>query len=121
MLPGVATGTGIVLPAAILSLLLADRDTSLNWALVFQFVILVGFASAGFVSGRRRSDTPMFHGIAAALGCWIILQTFGAIRRLIADEAVSLATYPAVALLAATCGVVGALTADWTRRRARRH
>lgn len=121
MIPGIATGTGIVLPAAILSLLLADRETSLNWALVFQFIILLGFASAGFVSGRRRSDTPMFHGIAAALGCWIILQTFGAIRRLIADETVSLAAYPAVALLAATCGVVGALTADWTRRRARRH
>lgn len=119
-MPGVLAGTSIIVPAAILSLLFADEDTNLNWALVFQFVILLGFAVAGFVSGRRRSDSPMLHGTYAALGCWVIVQTFGAMRRIASSDDIAWTSYPAVALLAAACGVMGAVVGDWHRRRLRR-
>ncbi len=120
VVPGVMVGTAIVLPCAVLSVVLTTDDTSPNWALLFQFIILAGFLSAGFVSGRRRSDTPMLHGTYAALGSWVIMQTFGTVRRLAAGDSVAWLAYPAVGLLAATCGVMGALAGDWVRRRRRR-
>jgi hypothetical protein len=120
VIAGMVAGTAIIIPSALLSLLFVDSSSSLNWALVFQFVILGGFGVAGFVSGRRRSDTPMLHGTYAALGCWIIVQTFGAVRRLSEGQDVAWASYPAVALLAATFGMAGGLLADWHRRRTRR-
>lgn len=110
-------GLIIIIPAAVLSEVLVGDGGAANWAFLFWFVILIGFVIAGFGAGARRSDTPLMHGATAALVAYVVVQLFGFIKRLIAGETINVFTYPLMALLSATCGVAGAVFADWNRRR----
>ncbi|MFT7601262.1 MAG: hypothetical protein ACI8TP_004213 [Acidimicrobiales bacterium] len=114
---GAGYGLALIIPAALISAVLASSDSSSNLAFLFSFLILIGFVVAGYVAGNRRTDTPMMHGAAAALSCYVVVQLFGLLRRLAAGDDINLFTYPLAALFAATCGVAGAVFADWNRRR----
>ena len=117
---GAIAGLVLIIPAALLSAIATSSDSNTNLAFLFSFLILIGFSIAGFVAGSRRSDTPMMHGAAAAVACYVVVQLFGLLRRLAAGESVNFLTYPLAVLFAATCGVAGAVLADWNRRRALR-
>ena len=106
-----------MLPAAALSSLFVDDDTSSAWSILFGVVTLFGFMVAGYGAGRIRNDTPMLHGATAAALCYVVVQIFGVVRRLASGESINPAMYPLTALLAATMGVAGALFADWYRRK----
>ncbi len=113
-------GLLILVPAAVISTLVVDDDASTAWSGLFAVITLFGFLTAGYGAGRARSDTPMMHGAAAAIACYLVIQTFGAVSRLARGDDINVVTYPLTALLAGCAGVVGALFADWYRRRALR-
>lgn len=112
-----ARGLVIIVPAAIISALLFDPGSDSNLAFLFGFIVLVGFVVAGYAAGSRRADTPMMHGAAAALACYVVVQLFGLLRRLASGDDINLLSYPVSALFAATFGVAGGVFADWNRRR----
>lgn len=112
-----ARGLVIIVPAAIISALMFDEGNDSNLAFLFGFVVMIGFVVAGYSAGGRRSDTPMMHGAAAALACYVIVQLFGFLRRLASGDDINLLRYPMLALFAATFGVAGGVFADWNRRR----
>ncbi len=113
-------GLIVVVPAALLAELIVGDGGSSGWAFLFLFLTLLGFVIAGFGAGRLRTDTPLSHGAIAALVCYAVVQLFGAASRLVNGEDLNLLAYPVMAMVAITCGVIGALFADWSQRRARR-
>ncbi len=113
-------GLLIVVPAAVISDLLFDRTDALWLSLLFAIATLLGFMAAGYAAGRQRTDIPMSHGAMAALVCYAVVQVFGTIKRLLAGEEVNVLAYPFIAMIALTCGLAGALLADWHVRRTRR-
>jgi hypothetical protein len=55
----------------------------------------------------------------AAAAAYLIVQSVGVVRRLVADEPISWVGYPFLALLMATCGMLGGLFARRTVARMR--
>ncbi len=106
-----------MVPVAVLALLFVGDGGSGPWASLFFLVTLFGFATAGYGAGRIRTDTPMIHGAAAAVLCYAIVQVFGIVTRLARGADLNPLTYPLTAILAAMMGVLGALFADWYRRK----
>ena len=58
-------------------------------------------------------------GPAAAAGAtaYLVVQAIGVVRRLISDEPISWLAYPFLALLMATCGLLGGIYAGRMTRR----
>ncbi len=112
-------GLLIVVPAALIAQFL--RSTAVGGlAWLFLLVVLVGFVVAGFGAGFLRSDTPMKHGAIAAICAYAMIQLFGAVWRLAQGESINPLTYPLLALMAGSFGLVGGLFGDWHRRRSQR-
>ena len=109
-------GLLIIVPVALITSLFVDDAPGWS-AWLFLAVTVLGFIAAGWMAGRARSNTPMLHGSIAAAVTYIIAQLIGIIARLVADEAVNLVAVVLSAVLAAACGVGGALLADWLVRR----
>lgn len=115
-------GLLVIVPSTILAELVND-DTANGGprrllAFLFLALTLLGFMIAGFGAGRMRSDTPMAHGIVAAVLCWAVVQGFGILKRLAQGDDIPWVALPVLAIVAATCGLFGALFADWYRRQA---
>ncbi len=112
-------GLMIVVPAALIAQFL--RSTAVGGlAWLFLFIVLVGFVVAGFGAGFLRSDTPMKHGAISAIVAYVMIQIFGAVWRLARGEGINPITYPLLALMAGSFGLVGGLFGDWHRRRTQR-
>ncbi len=109
-------GLMVVVPATLLSGLLVGDGERPALAFLFIAVTLIGFTVAGFGAGRLRDDTPIAHGAVAAVTCYAIVQIVGTIRRLAAGDDINIASYPVAAILAAFCGVSGALFAERLQR-----
>ncbi len=110
-------GLIIIIPAAVLSVIFVGENGSSGWSILFVVAILLGFFIAGFGAGRLRDDTPMMHGSLAAMACYVVVQIFGAVRRLATGDPINLISYPLVLMIAATVGIAGALFADWSARK----
>ncbi len=109
----------IVVPAALIAQFLRSTTVGgLAW--LFLLIVLIGFVVAGFGAGFLRSDTPMKHGAISAICAYALIQLFGAIWRLSQGNEINPATYPLLALMAGSFGLVGGLFGDWHRRRNRR-
>ncbi len=113
------SGLVILVPVTLLSLLIIDDDSSAYAKLGFFGLTMFGFAAAGYGAGKLAPLAPMAHGALGAGGTWAIIQAFGVVRRLISGEDINLIGYPLQAMIAAGCGVFGAVFADWVRRSGR--
>ncbi len=111
-------GLMIIVPAALVSQWLASGDGA--WPFLFLLVVLIGFVVAGFGAGFLRSDTPMKHGAISAIAAYVVVQTVFAVVRLARGEDLNPITYPLLALMAGSFGLLGGLFGDWHRRRTRR-
>lgn len=112
----VVVGLAVIGPALVVASLATDDPPA--WAVwAFLAVAVCGFLAAGAVAGRARSDIPMIHGMTAAGLTALILLIVGAIRGAIDDGGFNLVAAGFAVLVAANCGVAGALGADWLRRR----
>lgn len=106
----------IAIPALVASALI-DTGASGPLPWLFLTVAMAGFLAAGWVAGKAQQATPMLHGGVAALATYAIVQIGGAIRRIADGEDLEVIAVAVTALLALSCGVGGALAADWVRRR----
>ena len=116
----VLAGLLVLIPAIVVLTLVLDDSASSFWIYVFGLILVFGFLTAGYGAGRARNDTPMIHGAIAGVGCYLLIQAFGAISRLVRGDDINPLQYPFLAMLAAALGTSGALFADWYRRKGMR-
>ena len=116
----VIAGLLVLVPAIVVLTLVLDDSSATFWIYVFGLIMVFGFATAGYGAGRMRSDTPMIHGAVAGFGCYVVIQTFGALFRLLRGDEINPLQYPFLAMFSAALGASGALFADWYRRRSSR-
>jgi hypothetical protein len=118
--PAVSRGALISLvlaaPAAGAQRLLAgsstDGDPS-NWTMVAMLIIIAAYLWGGAAAGRRAPHAPFVNGACATSAAFIVVQSIGAILRLVAGDGVSVLGMVFNLLLAATFGVVGAGIGTW--------
>ena len=110
-------GLIVIVPAAIVSRIFLDDNAAQPWAWLFFALVVLGFAASGVVAAQLRTDTPMIHGIAAALLAFVVAQVIGIILSVASGNSISLAAIAISAILAALAGASGALIKDWFRRR----
>ena len=86
--------------------------------MLFVAVFLFLAAACGYAAARLASDQLLQHGAAAAAIAYAIVQGIGIIRHLIVGREVltQLLSYVFLALLMATCGMLGAMLERRTRR-----
>jgi hypothetical protein len=109
-----------LLPLGILQQVLVDGGTiERNGSASLLFVALFLFLAAvcGFGAARLAHHRLLPHGAAAAGLAYVIVQGVGIVRHLIVGEApVSPVTFAYLALLMATCGMLGAMVERRGRR-----
>lgn len=110
-------GLFVLVPAIVVLTLVLDENSASIWIYIFGLILVFGFLTAGYGAGRIRSDTPMIHGAIAGVACYVAIQLFGVISRLIRGDSINPWQYPFLAMFAASLGACGALFADWYRRK----
>lgn len=119
VLVGAAVSLAIAVPPAVLAQIQSDRDAleGSNWVLVLFAVVLVAFMAGGYVTAKRATREPLTNGAVAALVAYLLVQGVGVIRRLADGDEIRWLGIVFAALLAASCGTVGAIVATARRRR----
>jgi hypothetical protein len=110
--PALSTSV-FLLPLGILQQVLVDRGTIARGGseslLFFAGYLFLG-AVAGFGSARLAESQLLQHGAAAAALAYAIVQGVGIVRHLaIGKSAISPLSFIYLALLMATCGMLGAM------------
>lgn len=115
---GAIVALAIAVPPAVLAQIQSDRDTleGSNWVLVLFAVVLLAFIIGGYVAARRGPVAPLVNGAAAALLAYALVQGYGVIRRLADGDEIRWLGILFAALLATSCGTVGAVLATSKRR-----
>lgn len=110
-------GLFVLVPAIVVLTLVLDDTSASIWIYIFGLILVFGFLTAGYGAGRIRSDTPLIHGAIAGFACYVAIQLFGVISRLLRGDSINPWQYPFLAMFAASLGACGALFADWYRRK----
>jgi len=118
-LRAIAKGAGvaaiIAVPAGIAQNLI-DRGSSAAFGLFL--VVVLALVAGGFVAGREQPDRALTHGGLAALALYAAVQLLGIVLRVARGETVTWVSIPLIALLSASCGVIGGYVAFRRARRA---
>lgn len=113
-----------LLPIAIIQATLSP--SGIVNGLLFGLILFL-CAAAGFGAARLAPDRPLPHGAAAGALSYGLVQTVGVVLRLARGEELAPVGYVYLALLCATCGMLGAMlgrrmaTVDDALRRRREH
>lgn len=113
-------GLILIIPSALIFRLALSDNASQRWSWLFFTLLLAGFAASGVVAARLRTDTPMLHGVAAALLAFAVTQVVGVVASITSGNTISVPAIAISAILAALAGASGALAKDWLRRRTAR-
>lgn len=121
VLSGAVVALVIAVPPAVLAQIESDRDAleGSNWVLLLFAVVLAGFVVGGAVAARRGPSNPLLNGAAAALLAYAVVQGYGIVRRLGDGDDIRWLGMVFAALLAASCGTVGAIVGTIRQRSAR--
>jgi len=122
---GTVTALVVVLPVGILNQLLVDSADSGSaddngfspWVVLLWALIMLGGAAGGWAVRRLSPRAHLAWAAGAAATAYGIVQAIGVIRRLFSGDPISWIAYPFLALLMATCGVLGAMYAGRMTRR----
>ena len=119
VLVGAAVSLAIAVPPAVLAQIQSDRDAleGSNWVLILFAVVLAAFVVGGYVAAKRAAAEPLTNGAVAALLAYVLVQGYGIVRRLADGDEIRWLGILFAALLAASCGTVGAILATARRRR----
>lgn len=112
LLAGTLTALAIVVPTTLLGELVGAGEGDSNLVFLFLLPVLVGFAAGAYVAARRAATGPLTNGALAAVAAFAIVQGVASARRLVVDEPISLASIAFAAVLAYSCGLVGAAIAS---------
>lgn len=122
---GTVTALVVVLPVGVANQLLVDSADSGGaddkgfspWVVLLWALIMLGGAAGGWAVRRLSPRAHLAWAAGAAATAYGIVQAIGVIRRLFSGEPISWIAYPFLALLMATCGVLGAMYAGRMTRR----
>jgi hypothetical protein len=85
-------------------------------ALLLGFVVILFLAAvAGFGAAKLSPEHPLPNGAAAAALGYVIVQGIGVVHHIVSGGGVSPISYAYLALLMATCGMLGAMLERRTR------
>lgn len=114
---GLLTALTVAVPAALLNVLLVDREGSNSpWKFALWLVIMFGAAAGGFAVLRLSRTAGLIHAASAGFWAYVIVQGIGVVRRLFSGAPISWLALPFLALLMATCGMLGgAFERRWER------
>jgi hypothetical protein len=115
---GTVTALVVALPAGLLNQLLVEDDGATTGVLVLWLLILLGGAAGGWAVIRLSPDAPLSYAAGAGGFAYVIVQSIGIVRRLLIGADISWLGYPFLAVLMATCGMLGGMFA---RRSSRSH
>lgn len=109
----------IAVPPAVIAQVQADRDAleGSNWVLALFALVLVAFMAGGWAAARRGPAAPLANGATAALVAYALVQGYGIARRLADGDDIRWLGMAFAALLAVSCGTVGAILASLRDRR----
>jgi hypothetical protein len=112
MLRGAVSAVLLVLPAGIINQIVVDGDDGIPpIVFVLWAVILLGGAAGGWATVRLSPQAPLPYAAGAAALAYGIVQGIGVARRLITGGDISWLAYPFLAMLMATCGMLGGMFA----------
>lgn len=111
---GAVVALVIAVPPAVLAQVQSDRDAleGSNWVLVLFAVVLLAFVAGGYVAAQRTRREPLVAGALAAVTAFVVVQGYGVARRLADGDEIRWFGILFAALLAASCGTVGAIVAS---------
>jgi hypothetical protein len=98
-----------------IALLMEALHLSSTGALPFYLLILAIAAMGGFGAAKLAPERPLPNGAAAAALGYAIVQGIGIVKHLITGQRSSWLGYVFLALLLATCGMLGAMLERRTR------
>jgi putative membrane protein (TIGR04086 family) len=112
---GALVAMAICVPLAVVSQIISDygNGDAAGVVVVFYFVVLAGLAAGGFVAGSRRPETPLSHGILAAVVAYVVVQGIGVLVNLARGDDISVVAIVFNAGLAAAMGLLGGWLANW--------
>ncbi len=117
---GTVTALVVALPAGILNQLLVDSgdvESSSPVTFLFWVLILFGAAAGGWAVIRLSPHARLSYAAAAGAAAYVIVQLIGVVRRLIAGDPISWLAFPLLALMMATCAMLGGMFARrWLRQ-----
>lgn len=119
MVRGTISALVVVAPAAVLNQLLIDSETiepTSPVTFLFWALILLGGAAGGWATVRLSPAAGLPWAAGTAALAYAVVQAVGVVLRLIDGDKISWLAYPFLALLMATCGMLGGLFARrWLR------
>jgi hypothetical protein len=116
---GVATALVVALPAAVFNQLLVaggDIEEGSPWVLLFWVLILFGAAAGGWAVIRLSPGAALSYAAGAAATAYVLVQSIGVVRRLVAGDPLSWIAFPFLAVLMATVGMLGGMFARRSMR-----
>jgi TRAP-type C4-dicarboxylate transport system permease small subunit len=117
---GTITALVVVLPAGVLNQYLVDSgdiDSASPATFLFWVLILFGGAAGGWAVIRLSPQARVSYAAAAGGAAYVVVQLIGVVRRLISGDPISWLAFPLLALLMATCGMLGGMLAKrWMRQ-----
>jgi putative membrane protein (TIGR04086 family) len=119
----VAAGAVVTIAVGIASSVTANliglNSDSSGW-LVFFWIDVFGAGVGGFIAGRRRLDTPLFHGALSGLAGYVVVAAVGTAINVAGGHG---APGPAQAIFAALWlalgGTLGGYVASWRAQKSR--
>jgi hypothetical protein len=110
---GTITALVVVLPVAVLNNVVVSggEDPGSPLVLLLFALILLGGAAGGWAVIRLSSTARLPHAAGAAALAYVIAQSLGVVLRLLRGDDLSWVGYPFLALLMATCGMLGGMFA----------
>lgn len=110
---GAVVSLVIAVPPAVLAQIQSDRDAleGSNWVLALFAVVLIAFVAGGYAAAKRTRREPLVNGALAAVAAFVVVQGYGVARRLADGDEIRWFGILFAALLAASCGTVGAIVA----------
>jgi hypothetical protein len=117
---GTITALVVALPVGILNQVLVaggDVDEGSPVVILFWILIMFGGAAGGWAVRRLSPSSSLAWAAGAAATAYGLVQAIGVVRRLIDGDSISWIAYPFLALLMATCGLLGGLYAGRMARR----
>ncbi|MEL7156446.1 MAG: hypothetical protein AAFN30_07595 [Actinomycetota bacterium] len=117
---GAVVAVAMILIGGVVAIVLGPSAQGTTGAAAFLIWALVAFLSAGWLAGGVRLDTPVAHGIAAAVLAAVVALVIPLAGGAGPGPAVGAVVRSAtIVVVAATCGAGGGLLADQRQRRLR--
>lgn len=111
LVAGTLTALAVIVPVTVLGAILRGGVEDTNLVFLLLAPVLVGFGAGAYVAARRAVAGPLTNGALAAVAAFALVQGVGLVRRMAAGEPISPASIAFAALLAYSCGLVGAVIA----------